>query len=120
MTNAGKSPCHCHHHDTLKDRVDAAEARLAEADKFCELPKARVDVLHEAREKFLKDGVFNTDGLNRGDGHDGRRGGDGPGGGGRGGWFQGPRGGYGAAGDKAVTYMSRPFEEKTAEDVQFQ
>ena len=44
--NAGKSPCHCHHLDTLKDRVDAAEARLAEADKFCDLLKARVGVLH--------------------------------------------------------------------------
>jgi hypothetical protein len=56
---AGKSPCHCPHLDVLKDRVDAAEARLAEADKFCEILQQRVSKVEETRERFLKDGAFN-------------------------------------------------------------
>ena len=54
----GLSPCHCRHLDQLKDRIDAAEARLAEADKFCELPQTRVGAIHGSRERFMKDGVF--------------------------------------------------------------
>ena len=59
MTGTGKSPCHCRHLDIFKDRGGASEARLAEADKFCDMLKVRLDEAQASRGKFTKDGVSN-------------------------------------------------------------
>ena len=119
---AGKSPCHCRHVDELKDRLEAAEARLAEADKFCELLKTRVDVIHESREKFMKDCVFNPP---AGRDHDGGGGGDqGPGGGNGGSGGGAPSFGGGGNFDRpsadAVKWSSKIFDDRVAQSAPFQ